>query len=276
MFKAEGLDVEVKEGKGSATSVKLVASGDTFIGSADLGTALKSMVKGIPVKAVFGELQDNPMAVISLASNPIRTPKELEGKRIVSLAPGSYTKILPVLCSKNGVDCKKINLRFTRPPYQKFLIGGQADGFLGYFTDNVPKLDLRGHKAYAMMYKDFGVNLLSNGLIVTPENLKKRGDTIRRILRVVGKAWRDARDKPDEVVDAWAKVLGKEKRALGKRIIANSVSILHTPNTKGKPLGWMSDADWKHTQDSLAATKAIKKTMPVSHFYTNDLISDIR
>lgn len=276
LFAAEGLDVTVREGQGSATSAKLIAAGDGFLGIADLGTAMKAIIKGLPVKAVFGEFQENPMAVISLASKPIKTPQELLGKNIVSIAAGSYTKMLPALCKKTGIDCGKINLRFTNPPFQKYLIAGQADGFLGYFLDNVPKLEVEGHRTHTMMYSAYGINLLSNGLIAKPDTLKEKGDAVRRFLRVSAKAWKAAKDNPDEVVDAWMKVLGRGKRDLYVQILKNATGVLQTAHSRGKPIGWMAAEDWKSTQDLLASVGELEKTLPIERYYTNDFLSDVR
>jgi NitT/TauT family transport system substrate-binding protein len=274
LFKAEGLDVDVKEGKGSATSVKLVAAGDSFIASADYGTAIKSMVKGIPVKGIFGEFQVNPMSVLSLASKPIKTPQDLIGKNLVSCSACSYTLFLPVLCKNAGIDCSQINLRFARPPFQRFLHAGQVDGFLGYFSDNVPKLEMKA-KAHALMYKDYGVKLMSNGLIASRDTLKNNGDAVRRFLRATGKAWKAARDNRNEVVEVWMKVIGRGKKELYTKILTNAVSLLHTPNNQGKPLGWMAEQDWNDTQNTMVTAKQIEKKMPVSDYYTNDFIADI-
>jgi len=276
LFASEGLDVTVREGKGSATNVKLIAAGDGFIGIADLGTAMKAIVKGIPVKAVYGEFQENPMAVISLASKPIKTPQDLLGKTLVTIAAGSYTKLLPALCKKNGIDCAKINLRFTRPPFQKYLLAGQADGFLGYFTDNVPKLEVAGNRAYAMRYNAYGINILSNGLIARPETLEAKGDIVRRFLRVTAKAYKIAMANPDEIVDLWMKILGRGKRELYLRILKNATSIVQTPHSRGKPLGWMAAEDWKNTQDILASVGELDRTLPIDRYYTNKFIAEMK
>jgi NitT/TauT family transport system substrate-binding protein len=52
LFKKEGLDVTILTGKGSGTSVKLMGAGQDTFGTADYGTMMKGIVRGIPVKGV--------------------------------------------------------------------------------------------------------------------------------------------------------------------------------------------------------------------------------
>jgi NitT/TauT family transport system substrate-binding protein len=45
-----------------------------------------------------------------------------------------------------------------------------------------------------------------------------------------------------------------------------------TPNTKGKPLGWGSDADWGSTVDVLKQYGGVASPPPASALYTNDFV----
>ena len=272
LFAAQGLDVSVLEGQGSATNVKLVAAGDTMIASADLGTAAIAITKGIPIRAVFGEMQSNPMAVISLGANPVKTAKEMEGKAILGSAASSYTKFLLLLCKKSGADCKKINLRLTTPPFEPVLLSGKADAMLGYFTDNVPKLAATGASVHHFLYSTYGVDIMSNGLIVNEDTIKNRADILRRFLVAVSQAWQVAKERPDEVVDAWIKVLGRGDKATYSQILKNAVSILHTKNSAAKPVGWMAPADWDNLQKTLIDAGELNTSIPIDRYFSNDFV----
>ncbi len=269
LYAAEGLDVTVLEGKGSPTNVQLVASGDLAIASADLAIVAKSIEKDIPVRAVFGELQENAMVVISMAAKPIRTPKELEGKTILGSAATSYTRLLPALCRKNGADCSKVTVRNTNPPFEPFFLSGQGDAMLGLFADNVPKLEAQGAKVHALRYSEFGINVMANGLIVREDMLQNRPATVQKFVRATQRAWTAMRERPDEVIDAWMKVIEKGDRATHAAIVKNAVSIMHTPHSKGRPAGWMASEDWKQMLDVLQSVGEIDKVLPLERYYTN-------
>jgi NitT/TauT family transport system substrate-binding protein len=45
-----------------------------------------------------------------------------------------------------------------------------------------------------------------------------------------------------------------------------------TPNTAGKPLGWMSDKDWEQTVEVLKAYGGVTTPLEASQLFTNDLV----
>jgi NitT/TauT family transport system substrate-binding protein len=47
---------------------------------------------------------------------------------------------------------------------------------------------------------------------------------------------------------------------------------LETPNTKGRPMGWMAKADWEATQEILLKYAGLKERRPVEEYFTNDYV----
>lgn len=271
LYAAEGLDVTVLEGKGSPLSIQAVASGDVLVGSADLGVVAKGVEKGIPVRAVYGELQENAMAVISRASNPIRTPKDLEGKTILGSAASSYTRLLPALCREAKVDCTKVGVKNVPAPFEPLFLSGQGDGMLGLFT-NVPKLESQGARVAVLRYSDYGITSMANGLIVSNETIQKRPETVRKFMRATQRAWEAMRDRPDEVVAVWLKVMQSQEREMFTKVAHNVISIMQTPNSKGKPLGWMSPKDWERMVASMKEIGELERVLPAERYFTNQFV----
>ena len=271
LYAAEGLNVTVLEGKGSPLSVQLVASGDVFIASADLAIVAKALEKDVPVRAVFGELQENAMAVLSIEPKGIKTPKDLEGKTILGSAATSYTRLLPALCLKAGIDCSKIRVRNVNPPFEPLMLAGQADGMLGLFT-NAPKLEEQGAKVSILRYSDYGITTMANGLIVSEETLKKRPETVKKFVRATARAWAAMRDRPDEVVDSWMKILGSGDRSAYARVAEQSVSIMHTKRSRGRPIGWMAPDDWKEMLETLKSVGELETVLPLERYFTNQFV----
>src|SRR5271170_458288 len=82
LFKAEGLDVVIDRGNGSADTVTRVASGAYDVGFGDLGPMVKLDAEQ-PDKALLAVLMlydRSPLCAIALAKSGIKTPKDLEGK----------------------------------------------------------------------------------------------------------------------------------------------------------------------------------------------------
>src|SRR5438046_4058995 len=74
-YSAEGIDLTINEGRGSANTVQAVAAGSDTFGLADSSSVILTASKGADVKSVMSLLNSTGFAVISLASAGIRSPK---------------------------------------------------------------------------------------------------------------------------------------------------------------------------------------------------------
>src|SRR5829696_3529487 len=63
-YDAEGIDLEIQEGRGSAVTVQAVAAGSATFAYADVPTMIRAATKGAPVKAVGVALQVSPMSAM--------------------------------------------------------------------------------------------------------------------------------------------------------------------------------------------------------------------
>src|SRR5919205_226031 len=79
-YAAEGIDLTINEGRGSANTVQVVAAGSDTFGLADSSSVITTAAKGADVKSVMSLLNTTGYSVVSLAEANIRTPKDLEGK----------------------------------------------------------------------------------------------------------------------------------------------------------------------------------------------------
>src|ERR1700709_2414167 len=64
IYAAEGIDLEIQEGRGSATVTQVVAAKTINFGYVDVPTMMRAAVKGAPVIAVGVALQTNPMSAM--------------------------------------------------------------------------------------------------------------------------------------------------------------------------------------------------------------------
>ena len=105
-YKAEGLDVSIDRGKGSAELVRQLASGVYDMGYPDISVVTdfdsKNPDKGFPVLMMGYE--QAPAAIVFLKSSGITTPKQLEGKKLGSAANDATFKLFPIFAQHAGID----------------------------------------------------------------------------------------------------------------------------------------------------------------------------
>ena len=239
-FDQEGIDLDIQEGRGSGVTVQAVAAGTAAFGYADIATMIKAASKGAPVTAVGVALQTSPMSVMGFAEKNIRKPEDIKGK-IVAVTPGdSMSQIWPLFQKKTGL--KETDFRQVAGDAQTKLnavMNGQADLLLGYVMDQAIKLQDATHKQiYAIRFADYGVNLVSSGIIVQRDFLKSKPDVVRRFLRATTRSMEESSKNPEAAVDAMLKAQPKsgvrETALVG---VKNTVALYHGPdNPKDRPL----------------------------------------
>jgi ABC-type nitrate/sulfonate/bicarbonate transport system substrate-binding protein len=183
-YKAEDLDLTYLSG-----GPDVIPESSLIAGKADLtlttpDTTVSAIVdQGAKFKIVGTQYQKNPVGIVSLAKNPIRTPAELVGKTL-AVPPVNVISVDAVL-KLNGVDKSKVNI----VPYEYDptpLIKGEIDASLD-FTTNVPyTIEQAGEKAVSFLLYDFGFTIYNDTVVVTEDTLKPRRKEIVAWLKPQG------------------------------------------------------------------------------------------
>ena len=104
-YKAEGLDVTMDPGQGSAGAVQRVATGAYQIGFADVNATIEYNAKnpGKEVLCVFMAYDFAPFGVYALKKSGIKVPKDLEGKKLGAPVFDASFRLFPAFAKKNGI-----------------------------------------------------------------------------------------------------------------------------------------------------------------------------
>lgn len=274
-FTKEGLDVTVREGQGVGPTVKVVATGNEEFGFIDFGSMVKGIEQGIPLKAVFGVFQRSPMIIISRADKAIQDPKALPGKIVAMGAEESTAMIFPAMLASAKVDPKGINV--VNPAVGAKLtlfLQNRVDAITGFVNVQVAQIEAQGIKTSYFYYADHGAGTLSIGVVTSDQMIRKRPETVRKFMRAVSAAWKHAIKNPDAAVEAALKEFPQyaAQKAVLRRQLDLTFPLLETPNTKGEPIGWMSEKDWQDTQRILRDYNNVKIAKEATQYFTNDFV----
>ena len=270
-YRDAGLDVTITAGKGSANTAQLIANKAAQIGFSDGYAVSNGISKGMPIKTVASIYRGNPSAIMVVADSGIKTPKDLEGKTVAMIASSGQFQQWPAFVKHTGIDVSKINIvNLTPPSLGPALIDGKVDAIGGYVQSYVPIIEIRGKKPVrSFWFKDYGVNVISNGIIVHQDTINADPDLVRAFVAPSIKGFLYARAHPDEAAATVKKYSETVDVAIIKREFEVSWQTWVTPNTKGKPLGWASEADWASTVSVLKQYGGITAPLDPSMLFTN-------
>jgi NitT/TauT family transport system substrate-binding protein len=269
-----GLDVEMGPGKGSGSTAQIVATKDAQFGFADGYVVGNSVAKGLGLKMVASVYRRNPTAVVVLADSAVKTPKDLEGKTVGIPTGSAQFQQWPAFVKGCKLDSDKIHVVNMDPAGSPpALITGKVDAIAGFAQGYVPSVEIRGSKpARILWYADCGVAAVSNGIIVHPDLIKSDPALIRAFVAASIKGFIYARQHPDEAAETVKKYSEATDVRISKREAELSWATWVTPNTSGKPLGWMSDKDWQATVDVLKQYGGVEAPLQAAQLYTNEFV----
>jgi NitT/TauT family transport system substrate-binding protein len=248
-FTAENLDVTIDQGEGSAATVTRVMSGAYDAGFGDINAIIQNAATkpGETPIMVYMIYNKAPFALLTKADGPIKSVKDLEGSRLGSPAGGASFKLLPLLAKQNGVDYGKISIMQLSPSLQEqMLLQGQVDS-IAVFTAtsymNLVSLKLDPDKDFRWMYySDLGLDLYSNGVMVSPKLAKEHPDAVSGLLRAINRSLREAVENPDAAIDLLATEEALIKKDIERRrLLYVYKTLIDTAETRELGIGDVSD-----------------------------------
>ncbi len=193
-YKAEGLDVTMDPGQGSAGAVQRVATGAYQIGFADVNSTIEYNAKnpGKEVLCVFMAYDFAPFGVYALKKSGIKVPKDLEGKKLGAPVFDASFRLFPAFAKRQGIT-KWEHVNLAPQLREQSLVQGSVDFISGHYFSSMLDLKARGVKfddIVAMRYVDYGMDVYGNGIVVSPE-MAKNEKAVRGFVAATIKGWKD-------------------------------------------------------------------------------------
>jgi NitT/TauT family transport system substrate-binding protein len=206
-FKDEKLDVTVDAGNGSGGAVTRVASGTYDMGFADLASLMEFHANNpdAPNKpvAVMVVYNNTPASVMSLKKTGIKTPADLNGKKLGAPGFDAGRRAFPIFSKANNVS--SVQWISMDPPLRETMLArGDVDAITGFTFTSLLNLEARGVKAEdvaILPYADFGVKLYGNVVIVSPKLIKENPAAIKAFLKAFSKGAKDVMANPAAAIN---------------------------------------------------------------------------
>jgi NitT/TauT family transport system substrate-binding protein len=194
-YKAEGLNVVIDQGEGSGATVTRIMGGAYDAGFGDVNAIIQnaSLKPGEAPVMVYQIWNRPPFAIVTKKSANITKPKDLEGRTLGGAQGTPTTRLLPVFIQKNGLDATKINVSNMAPNLQEpLLIKGDIDGALVFNITSYFNLVLNRQDPDKdfnwMTLGDYGMDLYSNGLMVSQKLIRENPKAVAGLVRATNKA----------------------------------------------------------------------------------------
>jgi len=206
-YAAEGVTVTaIDVGRGSGDTVNRVASGTYEIGFGDINSLIefdsKNPDKAFP--AVMMVYNKAPMSIITLKKSGISTPKDLVGKKGAAPSFDASYRMFDMFAKVNGFDPKSVTWSNVSPQLREpMLARGEADAISSFTFTSTFALETLGvpeSSLNIMKYSDYGLDLYSNAIMVTPALLKSSPTAVAGFVKGAIRGWQDAIKDPQAAI----------------------------------------------------------------------------
>ncbi len=273
-FKDEGLNVQIDSGKGATNVAVSVASGTYQFGLVDLPAMVNfdAHNPATPLIAVYMYFGRTPLAIISRRSAAIRTPKDLDGKKIAG-GPGTAAYDTIGLLVKPS-DHVTIHWVPVQPQlFAPLLLRGQVDGLSGFVNSMLPAAVQAGFKESdlaTLRYSQFGVNSYGLALVTTKALAQSDPDLVKRVVKAVNRALVETKASPEAALQyllARDPLLNPDIERLRLKL---ALELIDTPDAEKYGLGSATPERLQSTVDSVMAWDGVPKSKapPISEDYT--------
>jgi NitT/TauT family transport system substrate-binding protein len=272
-YKAEGLNIQILRGQGSADAIRKVGAGAATIGFADAGSLVLARGNdGVPVKLVSIAYALPPQAIFALEGSGIKTPKDLEGRTVADTAASSNRLMFGTYAAAAGIDASKVKWENADGgALPSLLATGRVDA-IGQFVVGQPMLEAATgpKKLVRLAYKDAGLTYYGSGLIAAEDTIAQRPEVVKGFVRATIKGMQDAFAAPAEA----AEILHKYHREIDVKAAQEEVTLVRElAVVPGGKLGLIDPARVKSTIEVMSHTFTMQHPVTPEELCAPDFVA---
>ncbi|MEO5699955.1 MAG: ABC transporter substrate-binding protein [Casimicrobiaceae bacterium] len=283
-WKKHGLDVSVARGSGSGAAAQAVGANSFMFGMGATPTVIAQAMKGLPIACIGQINYDALMGIGLLADSPIRTPKDLEGKKLgASVTSGEYP-FLPLYAKKAGFDLSKVQIvQLDSKVRDRSLVEKLVDAVSAFGSSTIPSLASTGADVRFMLFKTVGIEFYGQSLTTQPARVKSDPAVCQAFVNGAMEAIKFSMTNPDEALDIFLKAndevamskTGKEYARIGLGL-TNLTNLV--PEVEQHGFGWADPAKVKSQAELIMeyASAQGAKMPDLGELFTNQFVGKLK
>ena len=266
-YAKRGLDVKIIQGGPSVNVPQLMAAGAVDLGIGSNAYIVMSLAQeGAPVKAVAAFMQKNPQVLIAHPDAGIEKVADLKGHPIL-LSDASRSTVWVWMKAKYGfTDDQVRKYTFNSAPF----LADKRAAQQGYVTSEPYTLEKEaGLKAKVFLMADEGMAGYATLVLATDSVIAKNPAAVKAFVEASAKGWHDYLNGDAKAADA---LIMQDNPEMTQDVLDQARAKLKSykivEGEKSRPLGAMTEADWKAFFDAGVGLGMYPKTLDPKTAYT--------
>jgi NitT/TauT family transport system substrate-binding protein len=278
-FEKRGLNVTIDRGYGTVDTINKVANDVYDFGFADPNVLLEYNSKNPDSKVTMVLLlyDGSQSAIVARKASGIKTPKDLEGKKIGAPSGDNTRQMLPVYARIAGFDAGKVEWMSVQPQIKDtMLVRGDVDAVATLEPTTLlafKKLGANADDFVSFRYEKLMPELLGTGIIVSQRMIREKPDEIRAFVAAVVEGMKSALADPKAAVASLSVLdpLVDVDSELLRFQMGNEMSMANL-NLKSSGLGTVTPERLRKSMEYLASGIKVPVPADLKEIYNQDFL----
>jgi diguanylate cyclase (GGDEF)-like protein len=196
-YSSLNMDVTILEGKPDTPPWQQVAAGEADF-AVDNSNAFLAYLQGADLVALAAVIQHSPSAFLVKQSSGIHSPKDFEGKRVMSFSQNQDPELVTLL-KHESVNLDNIEWSSSSGDLND-LIEDKVDAFNAYTSNEPYTMQQLGIPYNLITPRQYGIDFYSDLLVTTHSFAEHNPDLVDKFLSASLEGWRYALANPDEAI----------------------------------------------------------------------------
>jgi len=278
-FREAGVEAQVDRGQGGGAVPPALAAGTHDMAYADINPAIRFLAQnpdsGIVAVAVLHDR--SPLCAIVRADGPVRTPRDLEGRRLAAPEFDSGRQLFPAFAKAAGIDAARVGFISVTPALREpMLVRREADGVTGFVTTSA--LALKGigldhPQQRVFMYYDHGLDLYGGAILTTRRFLEANPAAVRGAVAAMLRGFRETVANPAGMIQVLRQVEPLTDAALEmERHTLNVERVIMTETVRRNGISAVDPARMQTAIEAVEDAFGLPRRLRAAQVYTDALL----
>jgi len=270
-FKEEGLEVTIDYSMENDNAV-LVGADELQFAIVSGEQVLLARAQGLPIVYVTCWYRDFPVGIVSMASEGIKTPRDLRGKKIGTpvLLGASYIGLEAILAA-GGLTDQDVTLDVIGFTQADALASEKEQAVVVYVTNEPVQLRSQGYDVNVMRVADY-LQLVANGLITNEKTIEDNPELVRRMVKAMLRGIQDTVADPQgalEVSKKYVENLAQADQETQMQVLNTSIELYQQEHW-----GTSDPQAWENMQQVLLDMGLMRTPLDLSEAYSNAFLPE--
>ena len=277
------LDVQFSGGPGAAAMVPMVNDRSFDAGYGDISALIERIAQGPPNQgpvAIFTTFNVVPFTIAVDAAGPIKTPRDLIGRRVVGHANDAALVTFDLYAHAAGFDAASVQVDRSMGSMghavADMLSGNGAQGVFGFVNTLIASATPLGVNPAALRFFNWSEvlpDMYGNTLFVTRETYRRDAQALRGLVQAINRGLVDTVRDPEVAIEALLRYSPGSDRSVNLRRLRGTLSIeMAHPEGAQIGIGDMDDARLARLIAQIVQVKRLPRTPDVREVFDRSFL----